>query len=345
MTRKAVSFGLFALASLTLTFYIGAQIAHLQLGKSRYGLRATFDDATNLQPGDPVRLAGVPVGQVSKVSAVDGRAEVRFDVDSSVTLSDDSEVAVRWTNLIGQRELYLYPGHGAGRLTGGAEMTHTRSVVDLGALLNELGPLTQAVSPSQINSLVEALTTALSGNRANVNAVISDLDQVLATMAARKGTIGQLLSDYQVVTATVARRDREIEQMIDNLATLTDAFAGSQQVLDDALTQLPKLSAALQTLLSTSGDELGHIIDGLAAVTGTVHQHLGDVTTVLQNFPAAERVVLKASSFGQFLLINGICVSNNPPPCQHPVVLAAHVRGAGALDAQSLRGFLVEGET
>ncbi|MDQ3293217.1 MAG: MlaD family protein, partial [Actinomycetota bacterium] len=181
MLRKAVGFGLFAALSLALTVFIGAQIANISLGTQRYSLRATFADATNLRVGDPVRLAGVPVGQVSGVRVVEAQAEVTFTVDQEVALPTDSEVAVAWLNLIGQRELYVYPGTAADHYADGDVVDRTRSVVDLGALLDELGPLTQAVQPAQVNQLVEALVTALSGNREEIAAVVDQLDGVLAT--------------------------------------------------------------------------------------------------------------------------------------------------------------------
>lgn len=331
MIRKAISFGLFAAMSLTLTFYIAAQIAHFQLGADRYALVATFDDAMNLQPGDPVRLAGVEVGQVSGVKAVKGKAEVRFDVDHDVRLADDSEVAVRWLNIIGQRELYLYPGAGSTQLTPGARMTHTRSVVDLGALLNELGPLTQALDPARVNELVTSLVQALDGNRDNINAVVADLNTVLGTLAQRKDTITQLLGDYTTISSEVARRDLQIQTMVENLATLSSTFAQNGQVLDDALVQLPELTSGLQTLLGARGEELGRIVDNLSVVTGTLHAHLGDFETSLVEFPKALEALFYTTSVGQFAGVNVVCIAPNAPPCPHPVITASAVGGAGPM--------------
>ena len=339
--RKGISFGLFAALSLALTFYIAAQIAHFEVGTDRYSLTATFDDVMNLRDGDPVRLAGVPVGQVSGVEAVRGRAVVRFEVNRTVKLSDDSQVAVRWLNLIGQRELYLTPGTSPKRLADGDRMTRTRSVVDLSELLNKLGPITQSLNPAQINELVRALVTALEGNRGNINAIIGDLGTVVRTLALRKDTIAQLLTDYEIVTGEVARRDRQIQTMVDNLATLSTTFGKSQEVLDDALVTLPRLTSGLQAVLGVNADELGRIIDNLARVTGTVHTHLGDVETTIKSFTPALEGLFHATSFGEFAAVNLVCVSVARPPCPHPVIVSASP-GAGPLSsAASFRSALV----
>lgn len=334
MLRKAIAFGVFSALSLALTFYIGAQIAHFDVGADRYSLAATFDDATNLQGGDPVRLAGVPVGQVSSVKVVDGRARVRFTVDKDVTLPTDSTVAVRWLNLIGKRELYLYPGNAATTIAkdGKQEISRTDSVVDLGQLLNELGPLTRAIDPRDVNALVESLVTALDGNRPQVDTVVQDLRTVLNTLASRKDTIEQLLSDYQTVSGEVARRDLEIQSVVNDLTSLTKAFADSSQTLDTALVQLPALANGLQTLLSANEEQLGTTIDSLAQVSDTVHSHLDDLAAILQTFPQAEQALLRATSYGEFTFINVVCLSPTAPPCPVPVILAAKTKGNGRLD-------------
>ena len=335
MTRKVISFALFAALSLGLTFAIGAQIANVQLGTSRYGLSATFDDVTNLRAGNPVRLAGVPVGQVSSVKVVDGRALVKLEVDRDVHLPTDSEVAVRWLNIIGQRELYLYPGKATDELRDGATLTRTRSVVDLGALLNELGPLTRSLDPAEINRLVAALVTAFDGNRGAVNQIISDLGVVLHTLAARKDTIGQLVVDYATISAAVAKRNGEIGRVIDNLSAITTTFADSGPVLDDALANLPRLVENLKAVLGADAAKLGPTIDDLSQVTATVHAHLGDLATTLHDLPAGLAAVGKATSYGQFVLINAICLASTPPPCPTPVILVANSTGAGAVATPS----------
>jgi len=333
VARKAISFGLFAAFSIALTFYIAAQIAHFQPGVSRYSLSATFDDVMNLQSGDPVRLAGLPVGQVSGVKVVDGRADVTFEVNTSVHLPEDSEVAVRGLNLIGQRELYLYPGDSEKELTDGTHMTRTRSVLDLGALLNQLGPLTQALDPAQLNSLVEALTAAFGGNRDNLNAIVDELATVLGTLAQRKDTITQMIADYDTVATQISKRDLEIQTMVDNLAALSTAFAQSQTVLDEALVQLPQLVSGLQLLLGEDGEQLGRIIDNLSLVSGTVHDHLGDLESAVKNFEGTFHGLFEAIRYGQFVGVMGSCIAFTGPPCPYEPLLTANVGGAGRLES------------
>ncbi len=64
MIRTALKFGAFVVLTVSLTAFIGAQIAKIQFGDT-YRVAATFDDVTGLTNGDDVKVAGVKVGQVA----------------------------------------------------------------------------------------------------------------------------------------------------------------------------------------------------------------------------------------------------------------------------------------
>jgi phospholipid/cholesterol/gamma-HCH transport system substrate-binding protein len=328
--RKAALFGVFAAVSLALTAFIAAQIAHFSL-EDRYQLSATFDDATGLRQGDDVRLAGVPVGIVDGVKVVEGRADVRFAVNEDVKLADDSVVVIRWLNLIGQRELYLEPGQSPSQLEDGDRVGRSRSVVDIGELVNKLGPLTQALNPAQVNTIVQNLAKAFSGNIGNVGEIVSDFNTVLATLAQRSDTIGQLMEDYTTLTETVARRDLQIQTVIENLVALSGTFAQSNKVLDDALVELPQLTTNLAAFLDRNAGHLGRIIDNFSVFTGVARQRIDDLEAILHNLPAALSVLFEATNDGNFANVNIVCFANQKPPCPHPIILPAEVAGSGPL--------------
>src|SRR5262245_51017646 len=101
-----VRFIVFALCTSLLTVFIGAQIVGNRWD-DRYELVGTFDDVTGLLDGDAVKIAGTPVGRVASVKVVDGKAEVRVEVDRGIRIPEDSTMAIRWRNMIGQRMIYL----------------------------------------------------------------------------------------------------------------------------------------------------------------------------------------------------------------------------------------------
>lgn len=318
VVRQHWRFTLFFLVSGALTVWIAMQIAGTELGAERYRLAASFEDATNLRVGDPVRLSGVPVGSVRRVEVRKGRAYVEFDVDESVRLPVDSEVAVRAQNLLNVRELVLTPGDDRQELADGDRMDNTDSAVELGDLINELGPLLEAVDPEQVNLLVTALNEALGGNRARIAGLTSDFEQVLGTLASRTDTIGQLIEDYGVVSGELSRRDRQIQQLVDNLVLLTATFDDSEQALIEALETFPGVSQRLASLLADNAGNLDSLLADLAALGTLTRENRQLVDDVVRLAPTALSELFTITDRADALVNNYLCTSTHPPPCDHP---------------------------
>jgi phospholipid/cholesterol/gamma-HCH transport system substrate-binding protein len=60
------------------------------------GYFAEFSNASGLQPGDTVRIAGVEVGKVSAVTLQHNHANVSFSVDNSQHLTTTSLAAIHF---------------------------------------------------------------------------------------------------------------------------------------------------------------------------------------------------------------------------------------------------------
>lgn len=309
----------FVVVSGMLTVWIAAKISGAGSTGHHYQLRATFDDATNLGAGDPVKLAGVRVGAVHSVRLRTGKAVVTFTVDRDVSLPVDTEVDVQAVDLIGRRQLRLDPGTDSKMLGNGDEVTRTMSAVHLGKLINELGPLLEAVRPQQVNQLVSALNTALSGNRETIAGLTSDLSKVLDTAANRSGTIASLTDDYSVLVDELARRDSSIQRLLDNLVRLTETFQASGDVLTRALDTLPTTTDALQKLLDDNAANVDVLVHDLSVISQSVRPKLTDIDTIVAGLPLVLQKVWSVVDDGRYIKIDFACVSATPPPCPHPV--------------------------
>ena len=111
---------------------------------------------------------------------------------------------------MGQRVIYLEPGTSPAKLGNGARVPHTRSVVDLGEILNNLGPLTQSLDPNQLNKILFSFSQALDGNEQNIALLTDNLDALLQTFEARRDTIKGMIDNYETVSDAIAKRDTQI---------------------------------------------------------------------------------------------------------------------------------------
>lgn len=319
--KTVVKVAIYAGITLGTSVFIYSQVAKLG-GGPRYELIATFDDVTGLFKDDDVKVAGVPVGKVTGIKSVDGRAQVTFAVKKSVKVPVDSTAVMRWRNPLGQRFVYVLPGASTELLSDGDRVEKTSSVVDLGDFINKLGPLTRTVAPEKLNELFLSLNQAFTGNEGNYDALVSDLDALFSALAPRQATIAQLMTDYGTISETIARRDQQIKTVIDDLVAVSKAFAGNSDVLDRALVQLSGLTDGLGAALGGKADEIGRIIDNLAVLGNLTADHIREIEATLAGFPDAAKALFSILSAGEFARINLPCVQDAPPPCKHPMVLS-----------------------
>src|SRR3954451_13418968 len=148
-------FLVFAVVTVLATMLLAFTITNVDTQATR-SFKAVFTDAANVIPGDEVRMAGVRVGTVKSVSLYDGHeAKIGFSVATTVPMTDTTQLAVRYRNLIGQRYLAIVERSGGQDLTAGTTIppSHTQPALNLTELFNGFLPLLSGLNPGDVNQL------------------------------------------------------------------------------------------------------------------------------------------------------------------------------------------------
>ncbi len=303
MIRTVIKLLVFVAVCTVITLYLAFTIGNIQLFQHRYKLTATFEDVSGLLANDNVKVAGVPVGKVTGIKIVDGRARVTFNVRDNVNVPTDSKVGIRWRNLLGQRYVYIYPGTASTMLEDKASipLDRTISVVDLGELFNRLGPIVKAIEPAKVNAFLDTVVAALDGNEAKVRQAISDLAVLTKGIASRDLAIQRLIENSNAVAAAINSRDAEIRTVLDNLVTIAGTFSDNTEVLDQAVTELGDFSQNLGSLLSANRGEVDRAITNLHTLVELVRTKLPTVDRVLGNLDETARAFFNSSRYGEWL--------------------------------------------
>jgi phospholipid/cholesterol/gamma-HCH transport system substrate-binding protein len=334
---SAIKFLIFAILTISLTLYMAFAIVGSDLHPT-YRVAATFDDVSGLGAGDLVKVAGTPVGRVTGVRIVDGKAVVGMDVNRNIRIPVDSRAAIRWRNLIGQREVYLEPGTSNAVLHDGGHVSQTQSAVDLGEVINSLGPLTGSLDPNEINQILQSFAVALNGNEGNITQITTNLSTLLQVFGSRSDTIHQMIGNYKTVTDAVAARDQQIAETVQNLQKLTRAFADNRAVIDGAAVQLSGLTANLNTVLGGAGPQLGSVIEGTASLLEVAHRNVSQLSGLLRGLPAALQALLTTLDGGHFVRGTVLCIDYlQTDVCRFPMTLPPPPQVKGGSGSGSTR--------
>lgn len=293
----------FTAISAVLTVLLAIRIGNLSLFSDRYTLEAAFTNATGVFAGDSVKLAGVDVGRVSGTRIEDGKAVVTFEVDRTVTLTDQSRVGIRWRNVLGLRYLYLFPGEGAGRTLEDGEripVERTDTAGDIGELLNSLGPILRAIDPDKANAFLQAMNTALAGNEAIVRGLVSQ-GAVLATdLAEVDREIQSLIRSSDRILSAYAGQNRALGSVIDDLDVVGGSLAGMTSEVNSLITNFAVVQEELARLQRDSRGDIDAGLHSLNAVSATLAKNREALERTLCSTPMGVAPYFLTTSWGEW---------------------------------------------
>ncbi len=132
--------GIFMIVGFLAFGYLALQLGEVTLfsGSTNYTVVAQFDNIAGIKKGAAVQVAGVTVGQASKIWLDDdGYANVALLVGKSLELPVDSTASVKSQGLIGDKFIALSPGGEEELFKDGALLTDTESSVDIESLISK----------------------------------------------------------------------------------------------------------------------------------------------------------------------------------------------------------------
>ena len=155
-TRDFVT-GLFVLGGLVALAWLSFSVGGLQYsGDGGLPVYALFDQVAGLKPKSPVEIAGVRVGQVSRIGLDETfRARVDLELDASVHLPVDSSAAIVTAGILGDRYIQLTPGAEDEMMKPGEQIPYTENALVLerliGKFLVNVGDKSKDAEPNTAN--------------------------------------------------------------------------------------------------------------------------------------------------------------------------------------------------
>lgn len=250
----AIKLGVFTAVSVMVTALLTVIMGNIGLG-SEQEYHAIFTNASMLQPGDDVRIAGVNVGEVKSVDHYERTmAEVTFKVDSDVQLTDASTAQIRYLNLVGDRYLALEegkPGPDEPRLDPGAtiDVHHTTPALDLTVLFNGFKPLFQALTPDQVNDLSMNLVQVLQGEGGTVQSLLEHTASLTTSLADRDKLIGEVVDNLGETLKTVDQHHEQLTSLVVQLKNWMRDLARDRDVIGGSLDHISDLTVTVADLL------------------------------------------------------------------------------------------------
>lgn len=314
LPKSLWKFSVFAAACLVLLVGLAVHVGNITLFSSRHTVYAQLADVTGLTTGTPVDVAGVQVGQVSSIAVQRGHALVGLSVDNHVLLRKGTDVGLRWKNVIGQKDVYLYPSARGPRLRPGQTIPLGHDVTDasVNAFLNSLGPLLQAINPREANAFVVNVSGALNGDTAEIDQLLNNGARISSTVGALDVQVGRVIDSLDQVLTAIAQRSGDVGTLVSNLDTVARSLASRNDLLDTLVGNLSTVAGDMATLIGQNRSTLSATIADLNTAVTTIDAHQAQLSQSLSTLGSGLAPYVEISSYGQWFQVQTIynCLAN-----------------------------------
>lgn len=305
-SKTALKFGAFGLTMVVLTAGLFAIFSQYRSG-STAGYSAVFEDSSSIKSGDSVRVSGIRVGTVRDVELqLDNTVLVEFDANDNIRMTENTTVAVRYLNLVGDRYLELIDQPGSTRIRPpgtrfGIEQTEPALNLDL--LLGGLKPVIKGLNPDDVNALTNSLIQILQGQGGDLESLFARTSSFTNAIADNGQTVESLIDNLDDTLAVLSNDGEKFSGAVDGLERLVTGLAAERDPIGDAITALDNGTASLADLLTDARPALSGTVDQLTRMAPLLSNDtdLARLELLLQKTPQNYRKLVRLGSYGSWL--------------------------------------------
>jgi phospholipid/cholesterol/gamma-HCH transport system substrate-binding protein len=272
------------------------------LGSDFVDYKAQFSTAQSVTPGQgqTIQVAGVDVGDITKVDLVDGRAVVTMKIRRKYTpIYKDATALLRPKTGLNDMIIELDPGsRTAGTAPAGwsVPVDQTLPNVNFDEILSSLDTDTR----SYLQLLVGAAGEGLDGQGKVLSADLKRFEptgrylaKLNGALAVRERNIRRSIHNFRLLSQALGDKDDDLAALVDSSNRVFQAFANQDANLRASLQELPGALEATNTTLAkvdklgkVLGPTLGDLRPGARALGPTLVQtrpFLQQTTPIIQN--------------------------------------------------------------
>lgn len=274
--------GLLALVAIGLVI-VGVVMTndHPEGAAGTYHVTAIFPSAEGVYSTTPIRIAGVPVGAVSRVDLDGSQARVELEIQGNVQLPTDSMVALGSEGILGDKFIRVSPGRGTVLLKDGDTIGLDDASPDLEALQKKAGLIADDIKVitgnvkdltgdagiqaqlratlENVQLLSESLKNTATGNRDELDAIaknLRDVSEALKAVVGTKGTgVDAELAKIAIATESLDRTAQHVESIVQKIDSGEGTLGGlindgsTIKTVNDTLTEVQSAVTDVHGLL------------------------------------------------------------------------------------------------
>ena len=313
MRGTSIKLTIFTVFTIIITFWLASIIGKLSPFKDVYELKAEFTDATGILNGDPVKIAGVPVGKVTSFEVTEGRALVSMEIEGDVDIPTNSLFDIKFLNLLGQRVVDIRPADvPSSEVFAEGDIvpeTQTTPALDLSVVFNNLRPLIQSTNPEDINTVARTVLKVFKGREDDLAGILGNLGNLTETLSGRDQRLARLVTDLDQLTKILNRRSVNIRTGLNNFTQFMESLADVTPRIERVVDQLNDTSVKFGGVVARNRANLDQELADLKTLLDIVNDELGPLDRIAKNLKEVMLATARSQGYGKWwnLYVVNLC--------------------------------------
>ncbi|MCW2769395.1 MAG: virulence factor Mce [Aeromicrobium sp.] len=284
------------LAAVIVLLLIAATLLFLRSGSDKHYMTVDFEQTNSVYKGSDVKILGVPVGKVEKLTPRGDVVRVKIAYDGTQRIPNDVKAVVVSPSIVGDRFIQLAPAYDGGPVlkdNAYLPVDRTQVPVELDQIYQSLDDLSVALGPKGANKngslskLVDGTAAQLDGQGAQVNETIKNFGKLSTTLSNNKDELFGSLREVEDFVTLLKTNDSTVRAFNDSTAQVSTVLAGERGDLKATLEALSLALVDVNKLVKENRTELRGNVDNIASLAKVLAKHKDDLEEITINAPTA----------------------------------------------------------
>jgi phospholipid/cholesterol/gamma-HCH transport system substrate-binding protein len=222
--RNPVTWGAGAIA---FTVVVALVLGYIYYHPPGHGKVVSFytDDAVSIRVGDEVRMAGIAVGKVEKLSLEPRQVKVTALVDDDAFVGDRSQIDVRMLTVVGGYYVNLVSIGDTPLGASAIPLARVTMPYSLIRTLTDTTKITENVNTAPVKESLNQIQQGLSGvNVEVVSTVINAGNAIMSTVDRQRGQVTNILNMSDEYIQALSNYRDKFDQLIRKVSILTQTL-------------------------------------------------------------------------------------------------------------------------
>jgi phospholipid/cholesterol/gamma-HCH transport system substrate-binding protein len=221
--------------------------------------KAVFSDAGGLKTKDQVRVAGVPVGEVTDMELVGNTVEVTFTA-KKINMADNSTAAIKTGTLLGKRFLGVEPGSGPAIKDDLIPISRTSTPYNVSRSLEDVGTQLHDFDKDKIEQALNTFADAFQDTPENFRETFINVKALSQTISTRDQALRELLAHANAVAGVLSDRTDDFTKIVTDGNDLLAELKDRQELLRGFFKEFDYAGQQARLFIRENDDQLGPVL-------------------------------------------------------------------------------------